>query len=134
MKQETIFFVMYLISFSDMLNGDCVVVCVCFFFFFFFFRYIIKLKYPTMLQINVREHRRDDQKWTIQRNRQYRLHKTKKQHTQVLIMSVCFNINNAYPLILAFLGNLVCLQINNDREIKISIIVETLNGRVCGLV
>jgi hypothetical protein len=33
-------------------------------------------------QINVREYRRDNKKWTIQRNRQHRVDRTKKQATQ----------------------------------------------------
>ena len=35
-----------------------------------------------MYKMNVREHIRDNQKWTIQRKLQHRVHKTKKQNTK----------------------------------------------------
>ena len=38
------------------------------------------LLYIYKMGINVREYRRDNHKWTIQRNRKYRVHKTKKKN------------------------------------------------------
>jgi len=40
-------------------------------------------KVMTILHINVREHRRGSQKWTIQKNWQHRVHKTKKNTIRV---------------------------------------------------
>jgi hypothetical protein len=39
---------------------------------------MIQLKNALLTQINVREYRRDNQKWTIQKNGQHWAHKTKK--------------------------------------------------------
>jgi hypothetical protein len=45
--------------------------------------------------MNIREYRRGNQKWTIQRNWQDRVHKTKKSTTQYMLdTTVQTNTNN----------------------------------------
>ena len=48
---------------------------------------MIQLTNAHLTQINVREYRRDNQKWTIQKNRQHWAHKTKKNTTQHVLHS-----------------------------------------------
>ena len=48
---------------------------------------MIQLKNALLTQINVREYRRDNQKWTIQKNGQHWAHKTKKNTTQHVLHS-----------------------------------------------
>ena len=58
-------------------------------------------------QINDREYRRDNKKWTIQRNRQHRVDRTKKtqqKHNTICVGHLCTqmdtnNVNKTRPLL-----------------------------------
>jgi hypothetical protein len=68
-------------------------------YFFILLYYLAHIHFPEMLRtlnkkwreyINVREYRRGNQKWTIQRNWQHRVHNTKKNTTQYVYVNVLF--------------------------------------------
>ena len=42
-----------------------------------------------MYKINIREYQRDNQKWTIQRNWQHRVHKTKTNKVKTQHNTIC---------------------------------------------
>jgi ferredoxin-like protein FixX len=43
-----------------------------------------RIEFEVFLSINVREYRRDNQKYTIQRNWQHRRRKTKQKHNTIM--------------------------------------------------
>jgi quinolinate synthase len=73
----------------------------------------IMLEVTSCYRINIREYRRDNQKWTIQRNWQYKVHKTKKnkqKHNAIFVghyyaQTDTNNVNKTWSLLQTTGGN-----------------------------
>ena len=71
----------------------CVVFCFLFLFLFFF----LVINFCDYYYINVREYRRGNQKWTIQRNWQHMTHITKENRRQyVLDTTTCYSFTHTH--------------------------------------